>query len=65
MPQYFIAIYLPDDFDPSTQTEETIEEILTFRNSRRRNSVNYLSSFPAETRAWRRRAGSGPDAGGR
>jgi hypothetical protein len=27
MPQYFIAIYLPDDFDPSTQTEETIEEI--------------------------------------
>ena len=27
MPQYFVAIYLPDDFDPSTQTEETIEEI--------------------------------------
>ena len=27
MPQYFVAIYLPDDFDPSTETEETIEDI--------------------------------------
>ena len=27
MPQYLVAVYLPDDFDPSTQTEETIEEI--------------------------------------
>ena len=27
MPQYFVAIFLPDDFDPSTQTEETIGEI--------------------------------------
>jgi hypothetical protein len=27
MPQYMVAVYLPDDFDPSSQTEETIEEI--------------------------------------
>jgi hypothetical protein len=27
MPQYMVAVYLPDDFDPSTQTEETIENI--------------------------------------
>jgi hypothetical protein len=27
MPQYLVAVYLPDDFDPSTQTEATIEEI--------------------------------------
>jgi hypothetical protein len=27
MPQYLVAVYLPDDFDPSTQTEETVEEI--------------------------------------
>jgi hypothetical protein len=27
MPQYLVAVYLPDDFDPSTQTEETIEKI--------------------------------------
>jgi hypothetical protein len=27
MPQYMVAVYLPDDFDPSTQTEETVEEI--------------------------------------
>jgi hypothetical protein len=27
MPQYFVAIYFPDDYDPSVQTEETIEEI--------------------------------------
>jgi hypothetical protein len=27
MPQYFVALYLPDDFDPSAQTEEMIEEI--------------------------------------
>ena len=27
MPQYFVSIYLPDDFDPSSQTEETIEGI--------------------------------------
>jgi hypothetical protein len=27
MPQYLVAVYLPDDFDPSTQSEETIEEI--------------------------------------
>jgi hypothetical protein len=27
MPQYLVANYLPDDFDPSTVTEETIEEI--------------------------------------
>src|SRR5262249_12324405 len=27
MPQYLVASYLPDDFDPSTVTEETIEEI--------------------------------------
>jgi hypothetical protein len=27
MPQYLVAVYLPDDFDPSTQTEAAIEEI--------------------------------------
>ena len=27
MPQYLVGVYLPDDFDPSTQTEEMIEEI--------------------------------------
>jgi hypothetical protein len=27
MPQYLVAVYHPDDFDPSTVTEETIEEI--------------------------------------
>jgi hypothetical protein len=27
MPQYLVAVYLPDDFDPSTQTEETVENI--------------------------------------
>src|SRR5262249_34535902 len=27
MPQYLFAIYLPDDYDPSTETEATIEEI--------------------------------------
>lgn len=27
MPQYLIANYLPDDFDPSTVTEEMIKEI--------------------------------------
>ena len=27
MPQYLVAGYLPDDFDPSSQTEETIENI--------------------------------------
>jgi hypothetical protein len=27
MPQYLVAVYHPDDFDPSTVTEEMIEEI--------------------------------------
>lgn len=27
MPQYLIAVYLPDNYDPSTETEETIESI--------------------------------------
>ncbi len=27
MPQYLVAVYQPDDFDPSTVTEEMIEEI--------------------------------------
>ena len=27
MPQYFVSIFLPDDFDPSTQSEAAIEEI--------------------------------------
>jgi len=27
MPQYLVCNYLPDDFDPSTLTEATIEEI--------------------------------------
>jgi hypothetical protein len=27
MPQYLVAIYHPDDFDPSTETEATIERI--------------------------------------
>jgi len=27
MPQYLVAIYLPDDYDPSVETEATIEEI--------------------------------------
>ena len=27
MPQYFVSIYFPDDFDPSTQTELDAEEI--------------------------------------
>jgi hypothetical protein len=25
MPQYLVAMYLPDDYDPSVETEETIE----------------------------------------
>jgi len=27
MPQYFVAIYHPDDYDPSVETEEMIEKI--------------------------------------
>ena len=27
MPQYLVSGYLPDNFDPSTQTEEMVEEI--------------------------------------
>jgi hypothetical protein len=27
MPQYLVAVYHPDDFDPSTVTEEIVEEI--------------------------------------
>ncbi|MCA8971325.1 MAG: hypothetical protein KDC95_16150 [Planctomycetes bacterium] len=27
MPQYLVSTYMPDDFDPSTVTEETIEAI--------------------------------------
>jgi hypothetical protein len=27
MPQYFVSIYFPDDFDPSTQTEADAEAI--------------------------------------
>jgi hypothetical protein len=27
MPQYFVTIYLPNDFDPSAVTEETVKEI--------------------------------------
>lgn len=27
MPQYLVALYLPDDFDPSTQDEAMVEEI--------------------------------------
>ena len=27
MPQYLVAVYLPDDYDPSVETEETIEQI--------------------------------------
>ena len=27
MPQYMVAVYLPDDFDPSAETEATIEAI--------------------------------------
>jgi hypothetical protein len=27
MPHYLVSGYLPDDFDPSTQTEEMVEEI--------------------------------------
>jgi hypothetical protein len=27
MPQYMVAIYRPDDYDPSVETEEMIEEI--------------------------------------
>ena len=30
MPQYMVAVYHPDDFDPSTVTEATIEEIHAF-----------------------------------
>ncbi len=27
MPQYLVAVYFPDDYDPSKETEETIEKI--------------------------------------
>src|SRR5579875_3386349 len=27
MPQYLVAVYHPDDYDPSVETEETIENI--------------------------------------
>jgi hypothetical protein len=27
MPQYLVAVYLPDNYDPSTETEETVEAI--------------------------------------
>jgi hypothetical protein len=29
MPQYLVAVYHPDDYDPSVETEATIEEIHT------------------------------------
>jgi hypothetical protein len=29
MPQYLVCNYLPDDFDPSTVTEATVEAIHT------------------------------------
>ena len=27
MPQYMVAVYLPDDYDPSVETAETVEAI--------------------------------------
>jgi hypothetical protein len=27
MPQYLVAVYHPDDYDPSAETEATIEQI--------------------------------------
>jgi hypothetical protein len=27
MPQYLVAVYRPDDYDPSVETDETIEQI--------------------------------------
>ena len=29
MPQYFVAIHHPDDFDPSTESEATVRDIDT------------------------------------
>ena len=34
MPQYIVANYLPDNFDPSTVTEEMIEEIHALNRAR-------------------------------
>ena len=49
MPQYLVANYLPDDFDPSAVTEAMIEEIHAQpRNDLCRRQEVRLRNFPGQ-----------------
>jgi hypothetical protein len=51
MPQYLVANYLPDDFDPSAVTEAMIEEIHALnRNDCCRREEVRLRNFPGQQR---------------
>jgi hypothetical protein len=49
MPQYLVAVYHPDDYDPSVETEATIEEIHALNRELicRRQEVR-LRPFPGQ-----------------
>ena len=52
MPQYLVAVYHPDDYDPSVETEATIEEIHALNRELkccRRQEVR-LRPFPGRQR---------------
>jgi hypothetical protein len=61
MPQYLVANYLPDDFDPSTVTEAMIEEIHALNREMIAAGVRkFAAGFPRPPMP--RRCGSSPTA---
>jgi hypothetical protein len=59
MPQYLVANYLPDDFDPSTVTEAMIEEIHALNREMIAAGVRKFAcgiSSPADAKTLRKQA---------
>ena len=56
MPQYLVANYLPDDFDPSTVTEAMIDEIHALNREMDAAGITKFAcgiAPPAHQVAWR------------
>ena len=57
MPQYLVAIHHPDNFDPSTVTEETMRDIGALNKERMAAGVRFFAcGLQPETKAKSRRA---------
>lgn len=62
MPHYLVTGHIPDNFDPSTQSEETVHNIDMFNDELEAAGAPGLSLPASAHPAWRSRCGRSPMA---